>query len=262
MLRRRAWHAYGGVPLSAYIGFEAAAEQISIYESMLVPGLLQTPVYARTILQTMHPNLSAEDIEQRVRVREVRQDLLTQDDPPTVRAVLDEAVLRRPIGGPETMREQRDRLAEAAALPTVTIHVGPAPRRRAHGPVRTFHDLELPGANPADVVYLENETRDSFLEAEEAIPPVRTRLRPASWRSSAAERLHRLALSPSARSCNTLRAGLAGAGTRCSSTALAASRSVTPRTGRARCSCSPPRSGRTSLIACGGARSGLTALPS
>jgi transcriptional regulator with XRE-family HTH domain len=163
------WHAYGVVPRSVYFGFEAAAEQISTYESMLIPGLLQTPAYARTILRTMHPNLSAEDIEQRVRVRKVRQDLLRQDDPPTVRVVLDEAVLRRPIGGPETMREQLDRLAEAAALPTVTIQVVPFHVGEHMGLFGPFTILSFREPSQSDVVYLENATRESFLEAEEEL---------------------------------------------------------------------------------------------
>jgi hypothetical protein len=163
------WHAYGVLPRSVYFGFEAAAEQISSYESMLVPGLLQTPAYARTIIRTMHPHLSAEDVEQRVMVRKVRQDLLTQDDPPTVRAVLDEAVLCRPIGGPESMREQLYRLAEAAALPTVTIRVVPFGAGVHMGLFGPFTILSFREPTQPDVVYLENATRESFLEAEEEL---------------------------------------------------------------------------------------------
>jgi hypothetical protein len=160
------WRTYGGVRRSAYLGFEAAAEQISTYESMLVPGLLQTPAYARTVLRTLYPRFSAQEVEQRVRARRVRQALLTQDDPPTVRAVLDEAVLRRPVGGPETIREQLYQLAEAAKLPSVTIQVAPfsvGEHMGLCGPftIMTFREPDQPA-----VVYLENVTRESFLEAQ------------------------------------------------------------------------------------------------
>jgi len=164
------WHAYGGVPpRSAYIGFEAAAEQISTYESMVVPGLLQTSAYARTVIRTTYPNLSDEDIEQRILVLKVRQALLEQDDPLTVRAVLDEAVLRRQVGGSETMRAQLHRLAEAAALPTVTIQVVPF-RVGAHMALcGAFTILSFLEPTQPDLVYLEDTTRESFLEAEDEI---------------------------------------------------------------------------------------------
>jgi transcriptional regulator with XRE-family HTH domain len=162
------WHAYGGVPpRSAYIGFEAAAERISTYEPMVVPGLLQTPAYARTVIRTTYPNLSAEDIEQRIRVLGVRQALLKQEDPLTVQAVLDEAVLRRPIGGPETMRAQLLRLAEAAELPTVTIQVMPLRVGEHMGLCGAFTILSFWEPTQPNVVYLEDTTRESFLEAEE-----------------------------------------------------------------------------------------------
>lgn len=160
------WHAYGGVPRSPYLGLEEAAQQISTYETMLVPGLLQTPAYARTVIRTMHPELSAEDIEQRIELREVRQRLLTQNDPPIVSAILDEAVLRRPVGSRGTVQEQLDRLIKASALPNVTVQVVPfhiGEHMGMYGPftILRFRDPEQP-----DVVYLENATRESYLEAE------------------------------------------------------------------------------------------------
>jgi transcriptional regulator with XRE-family HTH domain len=172
--RKGWWHSYGGVPRSAYVGFEAAAEQISTYETMLIPGLLQTSSYARTVLRTMHPNLSAEDVEQGVRMREVRQALLTQDEPPAVRAVLDEAALHRPVGGWETMRQQVHRLIKATELPSVTIQVAPFEAAEHMGLFGPFTILSFREPTEPDVVYLETATSESFLEAEEEVHKYKT----------------------------------------------------------------------------------------
>ena len=96
------WHRYGDVLpgwFQSYLGLEAAASLIRTYEVQFVPGLLQTREYARAVVLLGHGRAPAEEVERRVDLRMARQELLTRADPPQLWAVVDEAALRRPIGG-------------------------------------------------------------------------------------------------------------------------------------------------------------------
>ena len=122
------WEVYGDAlpnQYEVYIGFEAEASAISTYEAQVVPGLLQTAEYASVVTRADGVFNDPEVIEQRVAVRMARQAVLAREKPPTLWAILDEAVLRRPIGGPNVMRRQLLRLVEASELPMVTIQVLP-----------------------------------------------------------------------------------------------------------------------------------------
>ncbi|GLY81073.1 helix-turn-helix domain-containing protein [Actinoallomurus iriomotensis] len=123
------WHAYGDVirdSLDLYIGLEEAASQLSWYTSELVPGLLQTPDYARTLIRAHYPHASEEDIERLVQVRIARQSLLTRGTAgPTVKVAFNEAVLRRAVGGEEVMAGQLERLIAATNQPNVSLRVVP-----------------------------------------------------------------------------------------------------------------------------------------
>jgi transcriptional regulator with XRE-family HTH domain len=123
------WHAFGdAVPewFDLYVGLEEATAGISWYESELVPGLLQTEDYARILIEADHPGMDAEEIDRRVRLRIERQALVHRvTAPPRLDVVLNEAVLRRPVGGPEVMAGQLDSLAEAAGLANVSVRVVP-----------------------------------------------------------------------------------------------------------------------------------------
>ena len=123
------WQSYGDVIpeyFDVYIGLEEAASQFAWYESELVPGLLQTEDYARTVIRTDNPDKNDAEIERRVSVRMARQTLLTRiTAPPVLEIVLNEAILHRPIGGPTVMLHQLERLIEAGALPTVSVRVMP-----------------------------------------------------------------------------------------------------------------------------------------
>jgi transcriptional regulator with XRE-family HTH domain len=131
------WHAYGDVipgTFDLYIGLEEAASQLSWYESELVPGLLQTEDYARTLIAADNPGVSDQEINRRVQVRIARQALLTRvTAPPTTGILLNEAILRRPVGGPQIMAAQLHHLAEAATLPNVSIRVVPFSAGLHHG---------------------------------------------------------------------------------------------------------------------------------
>jgi transcriptional regulator with XRE-family HTH domain len=123
------WHAYGDVipeGFDVYIGLEEAAESISWYESELVPGLLQTESYARVVIAADNPGVDDEEISRRVHVRIERQALVTRvTNAPELRVVLNEAILRRPVGGAEVMSGQLRRLLDASELPNVALRIMP-----------------------------------------------------------------------------------------------------------------------------------------
>ena len=105
--------------------FEAAAVALRTFELVVIPGLLQTDQYARAVLRTRIGDTD-DEIDAMVEARMARQAILGKDKPPTLWAALDEGVLHRPVGGPHVMREQLNRLAEAARLPNIVIQVIPA----------------------------------------------------------------------------------------------------------------------------------------
>jgi transcriptional regulator with XRE-family HTH domain len=150
-----------------FIGLEQAASLMRSYELQFVPGLCQTPDYVRAVTILGHRSAPAEEIERRVSLRLTRQELLTCPDPPTVWIVVDEAALRRPIGGPEVMRRQLEHLIEVSALPNVVLQVVPFTRggHAAAGGALTilrFAEHDLP-----DVVYLEQLTSAVYLDRRE-----------------------------------------------------------------------------------------------
>ncbi len=121
------WHSYGDVipeGFDVYIGLEEAAASIAWYESELVPGLLQTEGYARTIIGAEHEE--ADEVDRRVQLRIARQSLVTRvTAAPELSIVLNEAVIRRPVGGAEVMSDQLRRLLDASELPNVTLRIMP-----------------------------------------------------------------------------------------------------------------------------------------
>jgi transcriptional regulator with XRE-family HTH domain len=131
------WHAYGDVipeGFDIYIGLEEAAAQIAAYQPELVPGLLQTEQYARAVITADNPGVDAEEIDRRVHVRIARQALVRRPTaPPQLTVALNEAIVRRPVGGTQVMAAQLDSLAESAALPNVALRVVPFTAGLHHG---------------------------------------------------------------------------------------------------------------------------------
>jgi transcriptional regulator with XRE-family HTH domain len=123
------WHAYGDVipeGFDVYIGLEEAAAQLISYQADLVPGLLQTEAYARTVIRADNPDVDGEEIDRRVHVRIERQALVRRQAAPLrLKVILNESILRRPVGGPVIMAAQLDSLGQAAGLPNVTLRVVP-----------------------------------------------------------------------------------------------------------------------------------------
>jgi hypothetical protein len=163
------WHPYSAVLTSAYVGLETEAYVIREYVQQVVPGLLQTEEYARAMIRAARPDSTIDEVERRVRVRMQRQSLLNQDDPVNLWVVLDEAVLSRPIGGDMVMRRQLEHIAEAAALPHVTVQILPFEVGAHAGMDGTFAILKFPESADTDVVFAENATGGLFLEKAEEL---------------------------------------------------------------------------------------------
>ncbi|BEL10882.1 helix-turn-helix transcriptional regulator [Actinoplanes sichuanensis] len=166
------WQHFGDVLpnwFQAYLGLEAAASLIRTYEIQFVPGLLQTPDYARAVIMLGHAGASSEEINRRVDVRLQRQQILTRSGGPQLWAVIDEAVLRRPIGGIDVMRAQIEALIEASKLPGVRLQIIPflaGGHAAAGGP---FAILRFPEPELPDVVYVEQLTSAIYLDKREDV---------------------------------------------------------------------------------------------
>ncbi|MFI6230546.1 helix-turn-helix domain-containing protein [Micromonospora echinospora] len=166
------WHRYGDVLpgwFQSYLGLEAAAALIRSYEVQFVPGLLQTREYARAVVMLGHGAAGAAEIDRRVGLRMQRQRLLDRPDAPHLWAVVDEAVLRRPIGGPEVMRGQIAALVEATKAPNIRLQIVPfdAGGHAAAGGAFTilrFGDQDLP-----DIVYIEQLTSALYLDKRDDV---------------------------------------------------------------------------------------------
>jgi transcriptional regulator with XRE-family HTH domain len=141
-----------------YAALEAEATEVRGFEVELVPGLLQSEDYLRTLMGSVLPTVGSAEVERRIRVRLSRQALLRRTDPPAplFRFVLNEAVLRREIGGPKVMAAQLNHLLDIARLPNVTVQVLPF-RSGAHPAVGfSFYVLRFGDDPSADVVYLDS----------------------------------------------------------------------------------------------------------
>jgi hypothetical protein len=164
------WHRYEDVLPTWFrvaIGLEESAALIRAYEPQIVPGLLQTQDYIRAITATSFPSAPQADTERRVALRLARQDLLKRPAPPEYRVVLDETVLRRPVGDRTVMRGQVQHLIEAAARPNVTIQV--LPLRAGWHPAMygMFNIFRFPDGTLPDVVYSEALTSAYYLNKPE-----------------------------------------------------------------------------------------------
>jgi transcriptional regulator with XRE-family HTH domain len=120
------WQSYDLENFATYVDLEQAAESLACYQCTVVPGLLQTADYANAMyLGGLPSEFTSTRRSQLIDVRLRRQQVLTCDNPPDFRAVLDEAVLHRGVGGREVMGAQLRHLIEVAALPNVTLQVVP-----------------------------------------------------------------------------------------------------------------------------------------
>ncbi|MEV5573903.1 helix-turn-helix transcriptional regulator [Spirillospora sp. NPDC052269] len=154
------WHQYSGaIPewFQVYVVLEASASHVFGYESELVPGIMQTERYARAIMSTAPGPEVDQDVDERVEVRVNRQARLAGSDPFDVWLVLNEAVIRRVVGGREVMREQIEHLIDLAGRRNITLQVLPF-ELGEHGAMHgAFKILRFPAADDPDKVYLEQQ---------------------------------------------------------------------------------------------------------
>jgi hypothetical protein len=161
------WTSFGDVLpgwFENYLGLESVCSTIRTFELQFVHGLFQTEDYARAVTQLGLEAASPEETERRVGLRVKRQDLLTRVSPPKIWSVMDEAVLRRPVGGPAVMRAQLGHLIEAAKSPEVTLQVVPFARGGHAGASGSFTILRFDEQYLPDVVYIEQLTGAVYLE--------------------------------------------------------------------------------------------------
>ncbi len=179
------WQPYGSVLTSAFIGFEAEAKLIRSYEAQCVPELLQTDEYARALM-TAGGEDGPEQIDNRVRLRMVRQEIITHEDPVEFWCVLDEAALMRPVGGRPALQRQLEHLATTAELPNVRLQVLPLEIGAHAGMDGSFVLLSFPHESDPDTVYVTIATGGVFQEKPDEI----------SRYAAIFDRLQQAALSP------------------------------------------------------------------
>ena len=166
------WHKYGDVLpdwFQVYVGLEEAASLIRLYEVQFVPGLLQTADYARAVVRLGQPAAAPEEIGRRISLRMGRQELLTKPGGPRLWAIVDEAALRRPIGGKEVMRAQLEQLILATEEPQVTLQVMPFRSGGHAAEAGAFTIMRFPEPDLPDVVYLEQLTSALYLDKRDDV---------------------------------------------------------------------------------------------
>ena len=166
------WSTYDDVLpdwFESYLGLEGAASVIRTFELQFVYGLFQTESYARAVTALGNKTASAEEIDRRVSVRLKRQSVLTSPEPPQVWSVMDEAVLRRPVGGGTVMRAQLAHLIEVASLPRITIQVVPFAHGGHAAAGGSFSVLRFAEPEVPDIVYIEQLTSALYLDSREDV---------------------------------------------------------------------------------------------
>jgi hypothetical protein len=166
------WHSFTDVLpnwFQPYIGLEEAASLIRTYELQFVPGLLQTEDYARAVMLDGTSLANPEVIDRRVGVRMNRQRILLPPDGPKLWVVVDEAALRRPIGGAKVMRAQLEHLIAMSQRPNLIIQVMPFRFGGHAAEGGAFSILRFPEPDLADVVYLEHLVGAIYLDKREEV---------------------------------------------------------------------------------------------
>lgn len=158
------WTQYEDLNLSPYIGFEQDATAITVFSMYWVPALLQTPEYARAMITGIARKIDSSILDQRLEVRLRRQQLLDQARPPRYRALLDEAVLHRQVGGPNVMAEQLDKLLQLAQEEKATIQVIPFEAGAHASPDSNFEFLEFGDTALSSIVFVEGMYSNLYQE--------------------------------------------------------------------------------------------------
>ena len=167
------WSSYSDVTpnwFQRYLGLEATATLIRTYEVQFVPGLLQTEEYARAVVPLGPGSARRDEIARRVQLRLERQQVLTRPDPPRLWAVVDEAALRRPVGGTRVMCDQLEALIGIVTkMPNVRVQVLPLAAGGHAAVGGSFTILRFPQQDLPDLVYLEQLTSALYLDRREDV---------------------------------------------------------------------------------------------
>ncbi len=174
--RDQAWWQPFDLPYATYVGLEAAAVLISDYQPGAFPGLLQTPAYARAVHVSAIPPLNSEVIDQRIESRWLRQEVLRRQKPPHLKAVIDEAVLHRVVGGPGVMREQLQHMIAANEMAQVDVRILPYSAGSHPALNSTFVILEFEDPVPG-VVYVDGLVGQIYLERPARLPSIQGSVR-------------------------------------------------------------------------------------
>lgn len=159
------WAQYDDLKLDPYIGLEQAAASITAFSMYYVPALMQTDEYAQAIINAIAPRMDTDIRQQRVTARLKRQELLEQDQPPRYRALLDEAVLHRRVGGPAIMAAQLSKVIDLEAAGKTTIQVIPFETGAYAAQDSNFVLLEF-AENLPPVVFVEGLVSNSYQERD------------------------------------------------------------------------------------------------
>jgi transcriptional regulator with XRE-family HTH domain len=162
------WNEYSDLQPDA-AAFEAEASSILMFAPMLLPGLLQTPGYARAVLREILFDLPPEEIDRRVEFRIKRQARLAESTPPKLWVVVDEAILHRMIGDPVTMHQQLKLLMEKARLPHMTLQLLPFSGGAHAGLDGPFTIIRFPEPTDRDMIYFEHTGWEHYLDNPDAI---------------------------------------------------------------------------------------------
>jgi transcriptional regulator with XRE-family HTH domain len=162
--RERSTTYKGASPkLLQFIDYEAAASAIHMFQTVVVPGLLQTEEYARTVISMVRPR---EQVEALVKLRMKRQEILARTDPVEFDVIIDEAVIHRQVGGEAVMRRQIHHLVEMANKKNVTLQVVRFNSGAHPGMQGPFVIFEFPDAEDDEVLYLETSHGELIIRDE------------------------------------------------------------------------------------------------
>ncbi len=158
------WREYEDLNLTPYIGLEQEASSITCFCMYYIPGLVQTEDYARAMIKGVLPGIDPNILEGRVEVRRRRQELFESENPPRYRAVIDEAVLRRSVGGPLVMAAQLGRFIELVQAGKVTVQVIPFDVGAYAACDSNFVLLEFGESVMSPVIYVEGLVSGQYYE--------------------------------------------------------------------------------------------------
>jgi transcriptional regulator with XRE-family HTH domain len=159
------WTQYEDLKLDPYLGLEQAATAITSYTMYYIPALLQTEEYTQAIIKAIAPKMSLDIHQQRVEVRLRRQQRLEEQERPRYRVLLDEAVLRRPVGGAAVMAAQLDKVIDAERRGRVVVQVVPFDAGAHAAQDSNFILFEFEeNTNQSSVVFVEGLTGNQYFE--------------------------------------------------------------------------------------------------